>query len=380
MKSRDGRSENGNNGKNGKKLNFFLVFLICWLVVVTGFVAWFLLRFNDFAASYEEQYQNSLPYHTAELVTERFNNNDVDYIISRMAQKPSVTAFEDESVINQYVASLIEGENFIYSEAEDFRDDAPAYYIKTSKGLIVARVTLVEDKSQNLPYGFKAWIEGNIEFYTAASCTFNINAPATYKVFVNGIELNSENSSCSVTESELNQYVDPYATIPDTVNYQGKGLYVKPVITAVDYLGNKCDCVYDETNDTYTVDFIKDFDEYEDLSEFAISFTSTFANYISQDAGDYALDKYFPSGSQTLKYIKRNSSRDQYTRHGSVTIENEDILDCIVFSDDVVYMEVYVEQYMEMYWGSDEPEVLPTDAHVYFVKIDGKWYVGGIQY
>ena len=43
-------------------------------------------------------------------------------------------------------------------------------------------------------------------------------------------------------------------------------------------------------------------------------------------------------------------------------------------------MEVYVEQWMEMYWGADEPEVLPTDAHVYFVKIDGKWLVGGIQY
>ena len=118
----------------------------------------------------------------------------------------------------------------------------------------------------------------------------------------------------------------------------------------------------------------------KDLAEYAISFTSTFANYISQDAGDRALDKYFPSGSQTLSYIKRNSSRDLYTRHGSVSINNEEIKDCIVFSDDVVYMEVYVEQWMEMYWGSDEPEVLPTDAHVYFVKIDGKWYVGGIQY
>ena len=53
---------------------------------------------------------------------------------------------------------------------------------------------------------------------------------------------------------------------------------------------------------------------------------------------------------------------------------------CIVYSDEVVYMEVYVEQWMQMYWGSDEPEVIPTDAHVYFVKIDGKWYVGGIQY
>ena len=43
-------------------------------------------------------------------------------------------------------------------------------------------------------------------------------------------------------------------------------------------------------------------------------------------------------------------------------------------------MEAYVEQYMQMYWGSDEPEVLPTDVHLYFVKIDGKWLIGGIQY
>ena len=43
-------------------------------------------------------------------------------------------------------------------------------------------------------------------------------------------------------------------------------------------------------------------------------------------------------------------------------------------------MEVYVEQWMQMYWGSDEPEVIPTDAHVYFVRSNGNGYVGGIQY
>ena len=53
---------------------------------------------------------------------------------------------------------------------------------------------------------------------------------------------------------------------------------------------------------------------------------------------------------------------------------------CIVYSDEVVYMEIYVEQWMEMYWGSDEPEVIPTDAHVYFVYINDRWLVGGIQY
>ena len=312
MKASEGneKSTNKNAKKNGKKLDFFLVFLICWLVLVTGFVAWFLLRFNDFAASYEEQYQKSLPYHTAAVITEHFNNHDVDYIISRMAQKPAVTAFEDETTVRDYVASLIEGKTFIYSETENFRDDAPEYYIKTSEGLIVARAILAEDKSQTLPYGFKAWYESNIEFYTAASNGFNITAPKTFKVYVNGVELNAANSTCTLIESELNQYVEPYATIADNVNYQGNGLYVRPVVTAVDYLGNECVCTYDGSEDTYTVEYPSDFDEYEDLEEYAIKFTSTFANYISQDAGDTALDKYFPKGSQTLSYIKRNSSRD----------------------------------------------------------------------
>ena len=379
MKSSQDNAEK-KKGKNGKKLDFFLVFLISWLVVVTGFIAWFLLRFNDFAGKYEAQYQDSLPYHTAEQITEHFNNTDVDYILTNMKDRPSVSEFEDDSVLRDYVRSLIEDKSFIYVETEHSREDAPEYYIKTDDGLIVAKAALAENKNVTLPYGFKAWQENTLEFYTAASFGFNITAPETYKVFVNGIELNEDNSTCELTESELNQYVDPYATIPGMMNYQGKGLYKKPVVTAEDYLGNKCECVYDENTDTYTVGFIKDFDGYEDLSEFAISFASTFANYISQDAGAYALDKYFPSGSQQLSYIKRNSSRQLYTSHGSVSIHNEEIKDCIVFSDDVVYMEVYVEQYMQMYWGSDEPEVIPTDAHVYFVRINDKWLVGGIQY
>ncbi len=381
MKSSGNNSGKKNSGKkNGKKVNLFLVFLIAWLVIVTGLIAWFLLRFNDFAGKYEEQYQASLPYHTAEQVTQHFNDGDVDYILSNMTEKPVFTCFEDETVVRKYVTELISGKNFIYSETENYREDAPEYYVKTADGLIVAKFNLAEDKTADLPYGFKAWQENTLEFYTAAAYSFDVSAPETYKVYVNGIELSEANSTCALTESELNQYVDPYASIPGTVRYTCEGLYVKPVVTAVDFRGNACECTYDENTDTYQVGFIKEFDEYDELSELAISFASTFANYISQDAGDYALDKYFPKGSQSLSYIKRNSARQYFTSHGSVSIHNEEVRDCIVFSDNVVYMEAYVEQYMQMYWGSDEPEVLPTDVHLYFVKIDGKWLIGGIQY
>ena len=382
MKSSGNKNDKANsNGKKEKgKINFFLVFLICWLIVVTGFIAWFLVRFNDFAANYEAQYQDSLPYHTAEAVTARFNDHDVDYIWNNMSSKPSVTEFEDDSVVKDYIASLLEGKSFIYTETDTSREDEPEYYVKTEEGLLVARFELEEDKSVNLPFGFKAWKGESLEFYTAASFSANISAPETYTVFVNGVALNDSYLNGEVTPSELNQYVDPYAVIPGTANYLVKGLYKKPVVTAKDYLGNNCSCIYDEKSDTYTVGFIKDFEGKDELSEYAINFTSTFANYISQDAGANALDKYFPSGSQALSYIKRNSSRELYTKHGSVSIHNEEIRDCIVFSDDVVYMEIYVEQWMQMYWGSSEPEVIPTDAHVYFVKINDKWVVGGIQY
>ena len=381
MKSSGNGDNKNNNQKNGKsKLNFFLVFLICWLVVVTAFIAWFLLRFNSFAAVYESEYEASLPYHTAEAITQKFNDQDVDYIVASMTSKPAVTAFEDENVVHEYVASLINGHHFDYIETDSSREDEPEYYIKTEDGILVARVELKEDKSVSLPYGFKAWEQESLEFFTAASFEVDITAPETYTVYINGVQVTDMYLDGEIVPSELTQYVDPYAVIPGTANYLVKGLYKRPTVTAVDYLGNECECVYDSQNDKYIVGFIKDFEGREDLEEFAISFTSTFANYISQDAGDYALDKYFPSGSTALSYIKRNSSRDLYTRHGSVSIHNEEIKDVIVYSDEVVYMEIYVEQWMEMYWGSDEPEILPTDAHVYFVYINDKWLVGGIQY
>ena len=180
MKSSANKQEN-NTTENGKsrKLNYFLIFLVCWLVLVTGFIAWFLLRFNDFAAKYEEQYQASLPYHTAEAVTAHFNAHDVDYIWENMAQKPEVTVFEDETTVKEYVTSLISDKTFVCAEADSSTDSDPEFYVKTSDGLVVAKIILAEDKSKELPYGFKAWKEGQLEFYTAANETADITAPTT---------------------------------------------------------------------------------------------------------------------------------------------------------------------------------------------------------
>ena len=158
MKSSGNGDKSNANQKNGKKkLNFFLVFLISWLVLVTAFIAWFLLRFNNFASMYEAEYEDSLPYHTAEAITQKFNDHDVDFIVASMTSKPVVTAFEEETVVKEYVESMINGKSFVYVETDSSREDEPEYYIKTDDGVLVARIELKEDKSLSRPYGFKSW-------------------------------------------------------------------------------------------------------------------------------------------------------------------------------------------------------------------------------
>ena len=135
MKSSANKQENNGTKENGKskKLNYFLIFLVCWLVLVTGFIAWF---------------------------TAHFNAHDVEYIWENMAQKPEVTVFENEETVKAYVTSLISDKSFVCAEADTSTDSDPEFYVKTSDGLVVAKIILAEDKSKELPYGFKAWKEG----------------------------------------------------------------------------------------------------------------------------------------------------------------------------------------------------------------------------
>ena len=63
-----------------------------------------------------------------------------------------------------------------------------------------------------------------------------------------------------------------------------------------------------------------------------------------------------------------------------VDFKNVEVRDFISYTDDMYYCEVYLEQWMQMNRGSSEPEVVPTDGRFYFVKVNGKWKISGIEY
>ena len=362
-----------------RRISKFTKGLLIWLVVLTAAICAGLIWFNGFTAKYEELYQASLPYHQAETILDLLAKQDLDTVWNMMAEKPRVTEFENDVYVKKYVEGLVKGHELTYKQTEDYTENDPEYYICTDK-YIIAKLTLAEDETQQPKYGFKAWKIGKIEFYTAADNALKITIPDTYKLTLNGIEVPSSYKIQEGIESEENKYLNPYASLPNQSVYEIKGLYEEPVIKVTDPEGNEAKTVKDKTTGEYKAVYGAELADKEEVEKFAIKFTSDFANFISQDASNNALDKYFPKNSKTLKDIKRNSSREWYTKHGKVDIKNEQVKEFICYSKDIVYVETYVEQHMEMFFGSKEREVVKTTARLYLCRIDGAWKVAGIKY
>lgn len=363
------------------KISRFTKALIIWLILLTVVIAGGLVWFNGFLGKYEEIYQSSLPYHQADKAIEMFAKQDLDGIWGLVKNKPSHTEFETEATIKKYIKDLISNKEFTYQQTEDYAENAPEYYIISEK-VILAKLKLTENEEQKLPYGFKNWKIGDLEFYSAANNKFKITLPEGYKLTVNGVDVPVAYRTQQGIEPEENKYLKPYAELPKMCVYEAEGLFAEPEIKVTNTDGKEVKAEKDKTTGEYKVNIRSECSEKDRkaIDKFGISFTKDFANYISQDAGNYALDKYFPKNSKALRDIKRNSSREWYTRHGKVDLKNEEVKDFICYTKDIVYVEVYVEQHMEMFWGSKEREVVKTTAHLYLARIDGNWKVAGIRY
>lgn len=374
-------AENEKPAKKAPRISKFTKVLIFWLVLLTVVIAGGLVWFNGFLAKYEELYQASLPYHVADNMLQLFANQDVDGIWSLVKEKTTLTEFENDTTVKNYIKTVISNREFTYQPTENYAENAPEYYIISGKE-IVAKLKLAEDPAQNPPYGFKAWKTDDLEFYSSADHKLKITLPVGYKLTVNGKEVPEIYRTEQDIEPEENKYLKPHAELPKLCVYEASGLYAEPVIKVTDSEGKEVKAEKDKSTGEYKVGCRYECSDKDKkaIEKFGISFTKDFANFISQDAGNYALDKYFPKNSKTLKDIKRNSSREWYTRHGKVDIKNEEVKDFISYTKDIAYVEVYVEQHMEMFWGSKEREVVKTTAHLYLVRIDGSWKVAGIRY
>ncbi|HRV50569.1 MAG: hypothetical protein GXZ12_04080 [Clostridiaceae bacterium] len=369
------------NRKASKKISIsvFTIILPIWLILITVFICWFYGKANSYMVHYEEVYQLSLPEHVAEEVFAHFKDYDINYILDNMAETsvPRISGFESEDSVITYIRNMLEGKELTYQPSNNFSDSMPTYVVEAD-GFVVAEFTLCKDLQNPREFGFASWQLKEINYYTEPFETVNITAPTNFNVYVNGILLDDTYVCSDEVQPADASYVQDYATIPGNHDFYVADLYLEPEVRITDMYDEEVTVTYDESTDFYYAGYSDQHPERDELEAFAIDYTSTFANVISRDEQLTSLLPFFPANSELYDSISRNTSLLFFDPHSDTTIDNEEILDFITYSEDVVYIEVYLEQNMTM--GYNDIEVVPTTARLYCVRIDGEWKVVSMRF
>ncbi len=365
--------------KNKKKMfHVYVAILLVWLIAVTVAILYGYRKFNTFLIDYEASYQASLPELVMDDVFTHFEARDIEYIWANMPEHPTVSQFENEDSVKTFMLSMIEGKNLTYVESGEYTNDRPVYAVEAD-GYVVGTVSLRRDLNAQREYGFPTYVLDSISFPALPLEGAMITLPSNSTVYINGIQLDETyiTEETPADEDEL-QYVEPYGgSIPGFTTYAVSGLYYEPEVVVKDYTGADCPVEYNADFDRYNADYSTNHPEREALEQYGIEFTTVFANVISMDADLSELDPYFPPDSLALNYISRSTALRYFTGHGAVTMQNEEVQEFIAYNDDTVYMQVYVEQEMQMW---PDPIVEPTTTHIYLTRIDGEWQVSGMRY
>ncbi len=361
---------------NKKQFHVYVFVLFIWLLAITFGILYGYKRFNAFLVEYEASYQSSMPNLVMDQIFTHFEARDIDYIWQNMPEHPTVSQFENEDAIRNYMLSMMEGKNLTYVESGEYTADRPCYAIEAD-GYVIGTVTL--QRIGQKEYGNPVWGLSSISFPVLPLEGAMITLPSNSTVYINGIQLDETyiTEETPADEDEL-QYVEPYGgSIPGFTTYAVSGLYFEPEVEVKDYTGAVSPVEYNVDFDRYSANYSTNHPERETLEQYGIDFTTTFANVISMDEDLSALDPYFPPDSLAYNYISRSTALRYFTGHGAVTIQNEEVQEFIAYNDDTVYMQVYIEQEMQMW---PDPEVVPTTTHIYLTRIDGEWQISGMRY
>lgn len=360
-----------------KHFPFFAIFITIWLVGITCAICWFYGKANAYLVHYEDVYQSSLPGLVAEDVFTHFREYDVDYIWNNMIATPRISKFESEDTVKKYIHNMIDGKEMTYQPSNKYSDAVPTYVVEAD-GYVVAEFTLCKDLQNPKEFGFPTWQIKAVDYYTEPFETVNITAPVNFNVYVNGVLLDDNYVCSEETKPSDESYLLDYGTMPGKHDFYVADFYIEPEVKITNMFGEEVPVNYDEAKDVYSTDYTDQHPDKELIQEFAMNYTITFANVISQDDKLQNLLPYFPENSQLYDSISRNTALKYFMAHSSTEIKNEEIKEFIVYSEDVVYIETYIEQHMTVGWN--DVEIIKTTARLYCVRIDGEWKVISMRF
>lgn len=359
-----------------KKISGFLVFMICWVVVLSIAIGIFLMMFHDYLVKYEAAYQQSRPYHVMDDLMESFIEYDFNTLYGYMTMPPVINQFENRDDLSYFMYELLDGKKISYVKSENYTEDCPEYYV-TADDYIVATVALRKSPVDSLDYDFPVWYVTNFEYYTEPQYNVRIKAPSDYVVTVNGVRLTEDYLISSVSDNNAWQYFGDNVELPNENKYEIDDFYRMPVVLATNSFGNEASVEFNNLTGYYEVTLGED-ENINVLKQLAISAAEIYSNYVSHDLTKGEFESCFTDDATIVPIIEEAVATNFFANHKEYRFENEVVDNIEIYSSNAFCAEVTVDQIIVTDWGS---EVSRTNhATYYFVRMADQWKICQIEF
>lgn len=213
-----------------KSGRFYFLFLLVYILIVLGVIAFFMTKVWGFA----EEYEAARPAHTMDAYVEDLNQNLWnDQVAQTIADMPHEVQSDEECA--QVVKNMLSAGISYARTASTGSADSINYALRCGDK-VIGKVTLIEDSSlaDQVKYDMLPWIVSSEEFdFTGLYSSVEVTVPKSYTVMLNGTALGSE----YIIEDDiqfdlLKDYYSSYPKLPVMVTYRYEHIIgeLEPVI------------------------------------------------------------------------------------------------------------------------------------------------------
>lgn len=270
--------------KKRRSALFYALFLLVYILIVLGVIAFFLTKVWGFA----EEYEAARPVHTMDAYVENLNKNLWnDQVAQTIAGMPHEMQSDEDCA--QVVKDML-SQGITYVRAAGTGSADSINYALRCGDKVIGKVTLVEDSSlaDQVQYGMLPWIVSSEEFdFNGLYSSVEVTVPKSYTVKLNGNALGSEYIIQDDIQFELlKDYYSSYPNLPVMVTYRFEHIIGELEPEIFDGSGNQIQ-IDESRGEEQFLNYCSG-DELAKLTDFTVRFAERYQSYNAGIGGDPA--------------------------------------------------------------------------------------------
>ena len=352
-----------------RRQSFRFPYFYLFYFLLVAFVILFTGRATDYLHDYLQDYEDAQPEYAAEEAAKIFTERRFDELFQYEDQ--SVLGAESRDQYVSYMNELTAGKEISWREVRSSDPDVKRYVVSLGDAKM-GEFTLGKTGQTNA-HGFGLWGLQSVSTDVLASTSYQITAPSTSRVYVDGVQLTADQITDAGTPIlDVADNLPEGLTAPTLCTYQFSRYFGVKEVRVFDPR-NRDNAVTQLSPTQWTAEFNYDDALFgEDVTARVIDVTKRLSECLSVKKYDRKkLLEVLVKDSKAYRYVKAFDT-DWFRDHKSHEFLDMQLSHFVSYSEDVFSVETHYD-YKITYSGGTE--TYPTAYRLFFQNVKGTWYM-----